>query len=191
MAKTDASTCTYESSPRDAKRRSTRLRQGPLSFDKKVDRPDLPKGFKLEVKKDTTLKDIRLEVCEITRIPVIYQKVFYRGREIEDAAETVESIGITEHETLYVVKFEAHDQDIDISTLRDVDPAKSRKSGDKSRSRSRSEGFGGTGLLGAESSLDEINRQIQLAESREVSCQHCTLRNPAGAVVCDACGGVL
>lgn len=93
----------------------------------------------LTLKKEDTLKDIRMAIAENYRIQIMLQRIWYKGREIEDSSESVESMGITEHETLQVLEVSA-DEPLDMSRTRGGKKAKSGKS------NGRMEGFAGTGL---------------------------------------------
>lgn len=96
----------------------------------------------LLLKKADTLKDIRVMIEKRYNIPIMLQKIWFNGRDIEDSSETVESIGITEHETLHVLEV-SRDDPVDFSDTRS-------KRKNKSKSNGRVEGFAGTGLHGFE-----------------------------------------
>jgi hypothetical protein len=149
--------------------------------------------MEMPVRKAQTLKDIRMEVETRTKTPVIYQRVFFKGREIEDAAETIESIGITQGEALQVYEMKVdEDSDVDMSILHDHIPShRSRSTSQKNKPKSngRAEGFGGTALSGLDA-MPSTSHEQQLAEIATAlpgRCRACTFENDAFARVCDMC----
>lgn len=177
-------------------RRSTRQRKQPgssLASSKKSQRrrPEV-----ITVKRLDTLKDIRIKIEEITKTPTLYQRIFFKNREVEDSAETVESIGITQGESLQVLLLDVPDEDdVDIDLFDDGVPVSSRPkvtSKDKPKSNGRREGFGGTALSG----LDARSDAARLAREREEAeilaaipgrCRTCTFQNEATATKCEMC----
>ena len=112
-----------------------------------------------------TYKDIRLKISEDYKIPVMLQRIWYKGREIEDASETVESIGIIEGEVLYVLEV-PRDDPTDFSS-----DAKGKKS-DKSKASRRVEGFAGTGLYGFDADTEAaIARSIESTDDDGVKSE--------------------
>lgn len=146
-----------------------------------------------------TLKDIRILVQELTKTPTIYQRFFFKNREIDDSAETVESMGITQGEALQVLLLDIPDEDdVDITSFDDV-PATSRSrtaSKDKPKSNGRPEGFGGTALSGLDATSDQarVAREREEAEIRKAlpgRCSRCTYQNNPGLKKCEMCDELL
>jgi ubiquitin carboxyl-terminal hydrolase 48 len=164
------------------------MRQSKKSGDQKPATKRRP-GQKLTVKRLDTLRDIRVAIEKKTEIPILYQKVYFNGREIEDASETIESIGVTDQETLFVQELIAYDDDVDISKLVDEPTGKARKTqnGDK-KATSRTEGFGGTGLLGFSAiPATEPEEAASIAAALPGTCTQCTYLNSSDLHFCEMC----
>lgn len=146
----------------------------------------------IDIKRNHTLKDIRVKIEDRTGIQVLYQRVFFNRREIEDSQETVETIGITEGESLLVLEVKQDIIDMDEVAKEVVSRAMSRfKSESESR---RSEGFSGTGLLGNDTldeddSMQDINDpEENLNRAMPGTCPACTFQNQPTAKECEICG---
>lgn len=172
-------------------RRSLRERKKPGSLSSttatKIRRP----SQKVEIERSDTLKDIRIKIDDLVDMPVLYQRIFYRGREIEDPAENVDSIGISAEETLFVLELPSHDDNVDISTLIDVPHPQPSRNGKPSKTpNGRVEGFGGTVLHGNNGlgySIDEDDQAANIAAALPGLCPQCTFQNDRLAKKCEIC----
>ncbi|KAI6045712.1 hypothetical protein EDC04DRAFT_2877115 [Pisolithus marmoratus] len=66
-------------------------------------KPELASGgenARLTVSKSTTVKDIKIMIQDVLKIPTICQRLFYKKEELEDNSTTVESLGILMNDTL-------------------------------------------------------------------------------------------
>jgi hypothetical protein len=114
----------------------------------------------VEMAKDDQVKDIKRKVRssvpsytvlrspsfvaqieEVTKIPIIAQRLFLHYQELHDASRSVADLELKSGDTLEV--YGINTEDVDFSKLEDVKPLRGSK-------RGRSEGFGGTGLSGWE-----------------------------------------
>lgn len=188
-------------------RRSTRTRRPPGSSLNDKTKAVRRKPDSIPVKKLEKLKDIRIAIEDLTKIPTLYQRVFFKGREIEDSAETVESIGITEGEALQILLCDVpNEDDVDVSLLDDVVPVtRSRTTTkDNPKSNGRAEGFAGTALSGFDALPRESSEERQAREAKEAMeaqekeeaemqkairgcCRHCTYLNKPDALECEMC----
>lgn len=188
-------------------RRSTRARRPPGSSLNNTKRAIRRKPESISVKKLDKLKDIRVLIQQITNVPTIYQRVCFKGREIDDSSETVESIGITESEALQVLLLDVPDEDdVDIDSFDHVVPVtRSRSTNQKKpKSNGRAEGFAGTVLSGldvppSESEEAKAAREAKAAmeaqerEEAEIRaalpgvCRHCTFENDPSVKQCEVC----
>ena len=88
---------------------------------------------RFEVKKSTTVKEIKLEICAKYGLSPICQRLWYGDKELDNYEDTVESLKILADDRLRLdVIVEVHDVD-------------------EVEVRGRREGFGGTALLGSRS----------------------------------------
>ncbi|GAA5822992.1 hypothetical protein JCM11251_004450 [Rhodosporidiobolus azoricus] len=93
----------------------------------------------IQMAKDDLVKDLKVKIEEETKIPVIAQRLFFNFQELQDSSISVAELGLANGDTLEVHGVDT--DNIDIDQLQDVAPRRKGK-------RGRSEGFGGTGLLG-------------------------------------------
>ncbi|GAA5968088.1 hypothetical protein JCM11641_003725 [Rhodosporidiobolus odoratus] len=165
----------------------------------------------IEMAKDDQVKDLKRKVEEVTNIPIIAQRLFFKLQELEDASISVAELGLARDDILEV--FGVDQDSIDISKLRDVVPSSRKK-------RSRVEGFGGTGLSGFDDgdfALDDLkpmevdgagpssngvgssrsgtvkapsssSSTLAADDEGSVSCAVCTFLNAAGMTSCEMCG---
>lgn len=124
----------------------------------------------MELRSDDTLRTIRIRIAEAHKMPIMVQRIWYNGREIDNADETVQSIGIVEGETLQVIECSNEMNPVDLCATDEEDRgiitvgtragSNGRQGGTGSKSNRRAkrngrlEGFGGTGLQGFDGSDD-------------------------------------
>lgn len=177
-------------------RRSTRQRRQPGSSLANSKKPQRRKPELITVKKLDTLKNIRIKIQELTDTPTLYQRIFFNNREIEDSSETVESIGITQGESLQVLLLDVPNEDeVDIGLFENSAPVSSRPratSKDKPKSNGRPEGFVGTALSGLDARSDEARAAREREEAEILAaipgrCRVCTYQNEAGVKRCEMC----
>ncbi|TFK55130.1 cysteine proteinase [Heliocybe sulcata] len=149
-------------------RRSKRIRRGTL------------KGnyFKISVSKETTIKDLRLKVQETSEVPVICQRLFYRGQELDDSSATIGSLGILSNDVIDV-------QQASEEAMND----ESEHAANKKPRIDDGRAFDGT-MLGrqCEPPPDATGQENVGSAVLEVGeCSACTYRNVEGAQVCIMC----
>lgn len=132
-----------------ATRQSSRLASSTSQSAGAKRRRALPARKSMFVNKPDTVKAIKVCLAELYNTPTIYQRLFFKGRELDDSSETVEHIGICPGDTIEMLKVDAHDDDVDFGALSDADEDSIAKGRGKKR-RTNVEGFSGTGLYGWE-----------------------------------------
>ncbi|KAF9265554.1 cysteine proteinase [Marasmius fiardii PR-910] len=144
---------------------------------------------RISVTKETTVKDIKINLQKLLDIPTICQRLIYKSQELDDGSVTLGSLGVLANDI-----FDFHEQN-EVHEINDGDS--DDESGSK---RDEGRGFGGTLLGGSdvvgsttalpskpfgEAGTDGI---AELAGLAERSCSACTFINPPSAVMCDMCG---
>ncbi|GAA6037198.1 hypothetical protein JCM8097_008783 [Rhodosporidiobolus ruineniae] len=191
---------TFSSLTQYGARKSTRIKnKSHVAFQKEL--------YHIEMAKEDLVKDLKLKIEQRTKIPVITQRLFYNLQELQDASVSVAELGLGNIDTLEV--FGVDTNEVDLSKLEDAKPS--------SRKRGRSEGFGGTGLLGwedfvegaaesgeGEMEVDEApppstnghsnggssSSSVTMAAPTSddgVPCPTCTFLNAAGMQNCEVC----
>ncbi|KAF8163463.1 hypothetical protein B0H34DRAFT_795175 [Crassisporium funariophilum] len=136
---------------------------------------------KINVSKLTTLKDIKIMIHEEFSIPTICQRLFHRGRELEDNSATVATLQLFAND---LIDLREEEGVVEIDSDSDCKPATKRR-------REEGQGFGGT-LLGATessswSSSEERTPLPPLNSDREKPCIACTFSNTFDALTCQIC----
>ncbi|GAA6061840.1 hypothetical protein JCM10212_000757 [Sporobolomyces blumeae] len=131
---------------------------GPRKSARVANKPELMSKRELkhvEMAKGDRIRDLKVKIQEATRIPIMTQRLFYLGHELDRADATAASVGLLGDATL-----EVYEVKVDLSTLDDVEVLSGQGravengcglDGDRStrsKKRARVEGFGGTGLFG-------------------------------------------
>lgn len=146
-------------------RQSKRIRQGRTRRE----------SARLTVSKSTTVKDMKVMIQDVLKIPTICQRLFYKNEELEDSSTTVESLGILMNDML---------------DLREEGGDEESNGGPRKR-RAEEKGFGGTLL--ATSSLANLPWDAGTSSEGEPpheatrACPTCTYDNPTENSVCDVC----
>lgn len=142
---------------------------------------------KFAVTKKTTIKDIKVRIQEVFKIPTICQRLFLREQELQDNEVTMEDLQVFANEILDLREAnEVHEIDSDL----DDQPVKKRK-------RELERGFDGTLLSGgvgdhepgryqSSDSHEDTPYGFSPASSEKV-CAACTLLNAYDAIVCKVC----
>ena len=112
-------------------------------------------------------------------IPVISQRLFYRGHELNDSSATMLSLGILSNDLL-----DLKEESEDITILTDSDCE--APCGINGKKRTEGEAFGGT-LLGSYSYSSAPSSSQSLAPL-VIACSACTYENGAADVECAMCG---
>lgn len=101
------------------------------------------------------------QIDQLLSIPTIYQRLFYRTRELTDSSESVIALDLLGGDFLELLEVKMDDEAVELSKLDDsIDEAerdRNRKGGKKG---GREEGFGGTGLLGFERSAESTTVSV-------------------------------
>ena len=114
-----------------------------------------------------------LQLNDELGILVISQRLFHRGRELNDSSATTLSLGILSNDLL---DLKEESEDITILTDSDGDAPSGKKK------RAEGEAFGGT-LLGG-SSYSSAPSSSQSLAPLGIACPACTYENGAAAVEC-------
>ncbi|THH10686.1 hypothetical protein EW145_g1149 [Phellinidium pouzarii] len=139
---------------------------------------------KTNVLKKWTIKDVKISISKVFKIPTISQRLYYRGKELEDNTETVANLQIFERDTLYLKEI-VEDMIILDSDLED--------SGTGSKKRTEGDAFKGTLLSGISSPLPSGESEKIADSSRSSSpstekpCPTCTYLNDFDASMCKVC----
>ncbi|KAH9946153.1 cysteine proteinase [Epithele typhae] len=152
----------------EGSRKSKRIRQG----------REYGKKHKITITKSMSVKDLKVMFGDELGIPVISQRLFYRGRELEDSAATMVSLGILSNDLLDL-KEESEDVTI-ITDTEDNVPSNSKKT-----KRAEGQAFGGT-LLGG-SSFATAPPSSSPSTPAVIACPACTYENCATEVACVMC----
>ncbi|KAG6376492.1 hypothetical protein JVT61DRAFT_2485 [Boletus reticuloceps] len=162
-----------ESGPRmtGGTRQSKRIRQG----------RDRREDTRLRISKSTTVKDIKVQLHELLKIPTICQRLFYKGQELQDNATTVESLGVLMNDTLDLREEVENEENFSNSP-----------NGRASKRRKEEKGFGGT-LLAASASYASLSADTGTSSEGEghestKPCPACTFYNPLDKHFCEMCG---
>jgi len=160
---------TYGSRKVGGLRQSNRIRQG----------KDQGRRCRVTIMKTMSVKDLKLLLQEELDIPIISQRLFYHGAELEDSSATVLSLGILANDQL---DLKEQTEDADIYSDSDTE-------GDKRKKRKEGRGFGGTLLSGITSSPDsqDLAPQSEAIAPSSKSCSACTFDNDTDARVCTMC----
>lgn len=125
------------------------------------------KSFTVPITRQTTIKDVRLEVYKSFGISPISQQLWYDGKELSQPGHTMDQVGMVQGGEVRVVELEEEEV---------------KGEGE--------EGFGGTALLGQLSGEMVINGQadgaMKVAGYKE--CADCTYHNDLQAEACEICG---
>jgi len=132
------------------------------------------------VKKSTTVKEMKIMVHEEFFIPIILQRFFYQGQELEDNSATVASLQILAND---VIDLREAEEVIDIDSDSDTRPINKKR-------REEGQGFGGTLLGATESSWSSSPEQTPappFGSGSEKPCLACTFSNTSDAATCQIC----
>ncbi|EGO18657.1 hypothetical protein SERLADRAFT_418842 [Serpula lacrymans var. lacrymans S7.9] len=131
---------------------------------------------RLTIYKSTTVKEIKIMLYEQLKIPTIYQRLFYRGQELQDNLATVQSLGILINDILDLQEELEDDNNLNVSN------------GEAKRGFAEEKGFGGTLLSGLPTDRSSSSEREQTPLVTDVkSCPSCTFCNDPDAVVCEIC----
>ncbi|THH17534.1 hypothetical protein EW146_g3292 [Bondarzewia mesenterica] len=150
-------------------RKSKRIRQASERKDKR-----------LSISKDMSVKAIKLLIQEQLNIPTICQRLFLRGKELDDNQASVADLGMLEND---IIDMRQENEDVDLLEDSDVDQPKAKR-------RAEGRAFGGTLLGGMHSSSsleDTMSERTPTPQDFVIACPACTLQNPATASICQIC----
>ncbi|KAF9430011.1 hypothetical protein BGZ94_008670 [Podila epigama] len=108
-------------------RRSKRLKSEKSPFKKHI----------VYISKNDTVMDLKRKITKVTNIVPIYQKLLYGEKELDRNNMTMMGLEIMPNSVLNVIAFEQTEEDVDLSSLEDVNPPQP----------GTERGFGGTGLV--------------------------------------------
>ncbi|KAI0362032.1 cysteine proteinase [Trametes cingulata] len=163
---------TYSKRQNEGYRKSRRIRQA----------KEYGKRRKITITKAMTVKDLKVMLNDELGIPVISQRLFYRGQELDDSSATMLSLGVLSNDLL---DLKEENEDVNLLSDTDVDV-----DGTTNGSKKRAEGqaFGGT-LLGGGSSFTYSSVPPSSSPSAvgPVACPACTYENAPAEVACAMC----
>ncbi|KAG6851255.1 hypothetical protein H0H93_011691 [Arthromyces matolae] len=146
-----------------AARQSRRLRQVKELEEKRY----------LTIFKTTTVKEIKVMIQKEFSMPTICQRLFHRGKELDENSATVDSLEIFAGD---ILDLRREDEVVDLDSEPEVDV----------RPRDEGRGFSGT-LLGRSEPAGENATSLQLPAEIEKICEACTFSNEAAAISCTVC----
>ncbi|KAI0664864.1 cysteine proteinase [Cubamyces menziesii] len=160
---------TYSKRQNEGHRKSKRIRQV----------KEYGKRRKITITKAMSVKELKIMLNDELGIPVISQRLFYRGQELDDSSATMLSLGILSNDTL---DLKEENEDIDLLSDTDVEIDGPRKK------RVEGQAFGGTLLLGGGSSFGpSVPPSSSPDTGGPVACPACTYENTPGDVACAMC----
>ncbi|KAF7969279.1 hypothetical protein HWV62_27809 [Athelia sp. TMB] len=145
---------------------------------------------KLTISKQSTVKDIKVQLQEQLDIPAVYQRLFHNGHELEDNARDAASLCILANDTLHLREELEDDTN---ATDHDTGPVKKQRI-------EEGKAFGGTLLGGSSPPLsrsptEAVEMDIDPNLSQPITigptCSACTFVNTPEATTCDVCETVI
>ncbi|KAI0748066.1 cysteine proteinase [Daedaleopsis nitida] len=158
---------TYGKRANEGSRKSKRIRQG----------REYGKRRKITITKAMSVKDLKVMLNDELGIPVITQRLFYHGEELNDSSATMLSLGILSNDLLDL-KEESDDPIVLTDTENESGPANG------ARKRAEGQAFGGTLLGGFSYSSAPSSSQSAPAST---ACPACTFENGHADVTCAMC----
>ncbi|KAL7283349.1 hypothetical protein ACG7TL_002778 [Trametes sanguinea] len=128
---------TYSKRHNEGHRKSKRIRQV----------REYGKRRKITITKAMSVKELKVMLNDELGIPVISQRLFYRGQELDDSSATMISLGILSNDIL-----DLKEENEDLNLLSDTDVEVDGSSTGPRKKRAEGQAFGGT-LLGGGSSF--------------------------------------
>ncbi|KAI9064377.1 cysteine proteinase [Trametes sanguinea] len=165
---------TYSKSQNEGLRKSKRIRQV----------REYGKRRKITITKAMSVKDLKVMLNDELGIPVISQRLFYRGQELDDSSATMVSLGVLSNDIL-----DLKEENEDINLLSDTDVEVDNSSTGARKKRVEGQAFGGT-LLGGGSSFGNSSAPPPSSSPpaiQTVACPACTYENTPGEVACAMC----
>ncbi|TFK92421.1 cysteine proteinase [Polyporus arcularius HHB13444] len=160
---------TYSKRQTEGSRKSKRIRQV----------REYGKRRKISITKAMSVKDLKIMLNDQFGVPVISQRLFYRGHELDDSSATMLSLGILSNDLL-----DLKEENEDLIILSDTDVESGPVNGAK-RKRTEGQAFGGTLLGGSSFTSAPSSSQLEIALSN--ACPACTYENGAADTACAMC----
>ncbi|KAI0670438.1 cysteine proteinase [Trametes maxima] len=169
---TQTTLLTYSKRQTEGYRKSRRIRQV----------REHGKRRKVTITKATTVKDLKVMLDGELAIPVISQRLFHRGHELDDSSATMLSLGILSNDLLDLKQV---DEDVILLSDTDVE-GDSRNTGSKKRTEGQA--FDGT-LLGGGSSFgpSSVPPSSSPSVAGPIACPACTYENEPAELACAMC----
>ncbi|KAI0374832.1 cysteine proteinase [Pilatotrama ljubarskyi] len=164
---------TYSKRQNEGYRKSRRIRQV----------KEYGKRRKITITKAMTVKDLKVMLNDELGIPVISQRLFYRGQELDDSSATMLSLGVLSNDLL---DLKEENEDIDLLSDTDIDVDSTAPGSRKKRAEGQA--FGGT-LLGGGSSFtySSVPPSSSPSAVEPIACPACTYENAPADVSCAMC----
>ncbi|KAF4614469.1 hypothetical protein D9613_002689 [Agrocybe pediades] len=140
---------------------------------------------KIEITKSTTVKDIKIMASKEFNVPTICQRLFYKGRELQDNEATVESLQILVNDVIDMRE---------ATEVLEIDSDTEDGQLQVKRRRTEGAGFGGTLLGSAEASWTsspDITPLPMLSDTNAKACSACTYLNKPDYLRCEICSTIL
>ncbi|KAI0721718.1 cysteine proteinase [Cerioporus squamosus] len=160
---------TYSKRQNEGSRKSKRIRQV----------REYGKRRKIIITKAMSVKDLKIMLDDQLGVPVISQRLFYRGHELDDSSATMLSLGILSNDLL-----DLKEENEDLIILSDTDVESGPANGAKKK-RTEGQAFGGTLLGGYSFSSAPTSSQSAIPLSN--ACPACTYENCAADTACAMC----
>ncbi|KAI0646997.1 cysteine proteinase [Trametes meyenii] len=170
---TQTTLLTYSKRQTEGYRKSRRIRQV----------KEYGRRRKITITKAMTVKDLKVMLDDELAIPVISQRLFHRGHEIDDSSATMLSLGILSNDLLDLKRV-----DEDVILVSDTDVEEDGGSTGPNKKRTEGQAFGGT-LLGGGSSFgfSSVPPSSSPPVAGPVACPTCTYENEPAEVACAMC----
>jgi len=124
-----------------------------------------------------SVKDLKVMLQDELGTPVISQRLFHHGHELDNSSSTLSSLGILSNDLL-----DLQEQAEDINLLSDSDDEPTERRGKR---RTEGQGFGGTLLSGLPASDADASPQPEGPSTR--ACPACTFANALDSAACTVC----
>ncbi|KAI0831247.1 cysteine proteinase [Trametes gibbosa] len=140
------------------------------------------KRRKITITKAMTVKDLKVMLSDELGVPVMSQRLFHRGQELDDSSATMFSLGILSND---VLDLKEESENIDLLSDTDIEVDVPTSGGPK-RKRAEGQAFGGT-LLGGGSSFNSVPPSSSPSAADPVACPACTYENAPADAACLMC----
>ncbi|KAH9842756.1 cysteine proteinase [Rhodofomes roseus] len=164
---------TYGSRKNGALRQSSRIRQV----------KEQGKRRRVTITSAMSVKELKISLQEELSIPVISQRLYYHGQELDDSSAKLASLGILSNDLL---DLQEQAEDVDLLSDSDNEPGERHR-----KRRTEGQGFGGTLLGGLPASDMESQAVAHVPKPSTRACPACTFENTLDSAACTVCETVM